>query len=410
MSASLPSALPGLLEPWEGPRGKPVAASSPLAARQQRKQRGLELWEALHARNEAGVEEALENGADPNFVLNRLTPFWFAIQHQAQPIAILLLKHGANPRAQSQGKSVWVAIAPRDNLEEANWLKDILGGVDDAGAEDFLNYKAYRLFEWWLGLASNLQTAIPLAYPSSSHTAMNYRNHALAALRGPASILPTLTKLWRLNPKDVYSLTNTISVGMAYATWEEIARRDDVEMAQRALAHGWGPPRPEDLKSKELDATGKEPTPLYANMGWYFLDKSAYNLWKWWMGQEALAREFLAMGQTDPHNTVLLAAKDTMRLDRMLEAGIDFSVPDANGNLLLHHVVIGAYVTKAIGTWWLQKRPQDFSVPNHAGLMPLDQPAGKNSKPAVLASLKKVWLDYRLKNTPPEEASKRTRL
>ena len=407
MASPLIESLPGLLKPWTGAPGKPVAGSGEGSKRQDRKALGHQLWEALHARDEAGVKEALQAGADASFSLNGMPPFWFTVQHQLTSLAQVLLEHGADPLALHRGASVWTALSPRDNVEEAQWLLGMLGSTQSAKASDFITYRAYRLFEWWMDNTPGFRLSEP---SPGSWAAKNMQGYALAAIRGPERIWPLLNQQWRIDPSDVYSLIKKWGPGLAYATWEEIARRDDVVAAQRALSMGWGPPRVEDLKSKENDTAGNRPTPLYGSMGWYFFSKSAFTLWRWWVDQEALAREFHEDGRSTPNTTLFEVITDRQRLERLQAAGLDFSVRDSNGNTALHAAANGPYLSKALVSWWIQHRPQDFLVTNAQGHLPLEQPKGKNTKPAAVAQAKQLWMEHRLANEKTVEATKRSRL
>lgn len=407
MTSALTASLPGLLEPWTGAPGKPVAGSGASTKRKDRKALGAQLWLALHARDEQALKQALAAGADASFSLNGMPPFWFTVQQQLPAMAAILLEHGADPHAQCRGGSIWTALAPRDDVQEAQWLKGLLGSTQGAKPLDFLLCRSFRLFEWWMDNTPGFRLSEP---SPSSWTAKNMQGYALAAIRGPDRIWPILSQHWKIDPSDVHSLVKKWGPGLAYATWEEVARRDDVVLAQRALALGWGPPRPSDLKGPELDTAGLKPTPLYASMGWYFLSKGAYNLWQWWMGQEALAREFHQDGCNSPDTTLFEVVTDRQRLERLQAAGVDFSGRDDNGNTALHALVKGPHLSKALIGWWIEHRPQDFLVANAQGFLPLEQPKGKHTKPAAVAQAKQLWMGHRLAKREALDTPKRARL
>lgn len=401
MRDPLTAALPTLLAPWQGATGRPVGGPEGNAKRASQKALDADLWKALQAQQRDAVEAALDAGANPNACQNGYPPFWIAVQQHRYDVAELLVAKGADPTAQGRGEAAWAAMAPRDDVEEGQRLARLMGSLKEATPSNFLMHQAYRLFFWW-AQAQPAKIPSPIPGLSNDWAAKNHRDVVLAALRGPDGLLPLLNQRWGIDPTHPYGLTGAWGPGLAYATWEEIARRDSVPLAQRALSHGWGPPRAKDLTehAMTLDTAGKRPTPLFGSMGWYFLSKNAMALFEWWMADPGLAAAFHDDAQRLPGATLFEVATSRPRLERLASLGVRMDGRDSKGNTLLHLLANSPHLSQTMVRWWLQHRPDDFRVPNVAGHTALDQPLSKQAKPKEVSKAREAWLASSLPAAP----------
>ena len=411
MSDILQSCLPSLLEPWQGPGGKPLKSEASADKRAHQKALVKRLWEAIGAGNLASMKEALDEGASPNDALNGVFPFWACVQQQRYDLAAELEARGCDVNRSCRGMSVWGAIASRDDPAEAQILLALVKNRAEPGTVDFVPHKAIALLDWLVDHNPQVQFSRP-APGGASWTAKNHQAEVLVALRGSRRVFDSLNRCWGINSNALYSLIDLYGVGIAFAVWEEIARRDDVKTAQRALSNGWGPPRSQDMekatKKDVLDTSGKKATPLFGHLGWYFLHKGATNLWTWWMAQPELAKEFIQAAQSSPEQTLFEISVDLSRLKNLHALGIDLGMKNESGDSFLHTLVQGPFLSQAMVEWWLKERPGDLEALNKQGLRPMDQRPGPNARPALIARAKKVWLDHRLKG--PTAPNQRQRL
>lgn len=387
------------------PRAKPKADRRTKEEQVELNQR---MWAAVDQGDCLALEEALVDGAAVMKYRNGYPALWMAVQASRYDVAKILIGHGAQVKAAGKaGQNVWTAIASRNNPEEAEQLKALVGTSSFASPNDFLSNRSYRLLLWWLRDDPANKAPKPSQFRSAGP---NNQMWVMAALHGPQELLPLINQQWGVNEKDPISLTKIWDVSMARVVWEEIARRDNVALGKRALAHGWGPPPPgsyglEDKRSSDV-------TPLWGQpLGWYFISKKAWNLLDWWMSIPHLAEQMRTSAKGHPQDTAWHLVLDFPTFERVMALGVDLDAKDAKGNLLAHYLFDGAQLSQLIIDWWIVHRPMDLECKNQDGHTPITLPKGKKTKEAMQAKARERFLLHRLNlhQTQPVETFERKR-
>ena len=391
----LPQALGELLQPWNSAPGKPVAG---VAKKKNQKELNAQMWEAIQNGSHKGLEVALQKGAHPDSPLNHTHPLWVVVQNGRYDLAEMLLAKGATPTLLSRAQSLWAALADRNDPAEGERLVALLQGVHvTPKSGEFFKHKAYDLFLWWHEKFPN-HLFRPSSHGTKDETATLYREYMVAACRGPDGMVPLFNRAWGIDPTNPYGLIERTSAGLAVALWEEVARRDNVALAQHLLRHGWGPLRPTDLHPQLRNTRQNKATALETSTAWLFMSYNARNLFEWWMSKPLLAQEAMEQLTAFPEDILFTIAHDQSKLKWLHGLGVDFGVTGRNGDRLLHHLARSKNLTKAVIHWWLEHRADDFKVVNAAGFRPLEQPLGPDdtASPAMRAYAKQKWLEYQM--------------
>ena len=347
------------------------------------------LWAALERQHTPGLQQALEDGANPHRRRNGYPPFWVAVQMGRLDLAEILVNAGANPLLRGRSnETAWAALSARDDPAEAERLKEIMGGTDSIAADCFLKTRSDRLLVWWLQDGGQTAERFPKFDRQNQWVGCVLREWVLAILRDPPGLWDMANEAWGVRPANAHgraapqTLAAVTQPGMAALAWEEIANRDDVDLAKRALAQGWGPPPAMALTSFNQELLSE----LWEfGLGWVLLSKRAWHVWSWWHSVPALAEDFQATGRAHPAQTLFGLVKDAPTLDRFHRLGIDLSVRDTAGNTLAHHVFAGKFLRQPLVDWWVTHRPEDLDVRNGVGQTPWDVPS---ADPKLLAKIK----------------------
>lgn len=366
------------------------------------------MWTAIAENDEPALRQALQDGAKTTTNQNGTPPLWATVEQGKLGLAKLLLEFGANPKVEARGGNLWKAIAKRNNPAEADQLKALLGSARAAKPKDFVLCRSYKLVEWWV--AQDLPDRMTKADTGSSSWEWNY-DWVIAAVYGPAGLWDYLSKAWGIQAGNPHSLSLQAGSSTARGFWEDIIRRDNVELAQEALRRGWGPPEPSDYKinySLTVDK-GSRTLPLYwkCNLGWAMLDAKAENLWAWWSQIPGTLECMQADSLPDNHRegTTTELLKTAKNLETLADLGLFHPGPDAKGRLLAHHVFSQNEVHASLITWWIKNRPQDLETADAAGKTPLHPTdKGSYSNEAVLRKVRTEQLNQALpevqKNIP----------
>lgn len=360
------------------------------------------VWRALDEGASPDVlARVLAEGGRTDAVRNGLSPLWAAVASQRLELARVLVEAGASVDTTGPGgASLWAAIAPRDDIEEGQRLLDLLGGKRIGIASDFFRSQAHNLLWWWAseGLKHGGQVFPSPPQSPRATSGEHLGDWVLAALHGPEPLLEAISKAWGIDPGQPGSLADRWGVGLACMAWEEVARRDNVAMAQRLMSFGWGPPRPCDYAV---------PTGIFQNRswaswawawspGWYFLTKRAQRLWHWWTSVPELKEEIVAQARREPDKTLAQVRQTVPALDLLAGSGVDLGGRDGQGLVLLHHLMASRHMTLAMARWFLQHRPQDYHAQAHDGRRPLDMPVHKKADPGLRPRIAALLLDARL--------------
>lgn len=366
---------------------KPASARGRLSKEEQAQLDAM-LWAGIDAADPVATKRALEEGANPKRKRNGYPPFWIAVQANRYDIAQILLDAGADPHARGRSnQSVSGAIAPRNDPKEAERLLEMIKTPTGWESNDFLMSKAHLLLEWWLQKSDRAPTPV-----NSRWSGRNMNMWIIAALDGPGYIMARLNEKWKLDPTKYCDLTRLWGASMAREAWNEIAKRDDVALAKRALAHGWGPPFPADFTKEDL--ADKEVSNVWAlDTGWMFFHKRSLNLFSWWMSVDALARHFerTALANLDILAEVL-SDIPSIELAHKLGLGQFLHRTDEQGNLLAHYLFRSPKLSKKMITWWHANHPEQMHAKNHMGQTPLDQDHANPTMAKMLAHAKGHYL------------------
>lgn len=355
---------------------RPGVGKKAKLSREEKARLNEEMWAAVDSRDMDRLKRCLEEGADPNPRRNSMPPLWSAIQAGQYELAHVLLEAGANIRGLGpNSQSVWAAIAPRNNVEEGEWIKQRAGGEVFGVASEMCKHRAWELFTWWLQQPGSTPIPVPRR---AINQAEYYSDWLMAGLHGPEELIDLVNQAWGIDPNDPQSLTHQRGTKLARLAWEEIARRDDVHMAKRALRKGWAPPLPEDYTPQDAQNPNVEHW-WGLDLGWFFLSKRAVRLWSWWTSVSAIKERFLDDGRKHPDQTVWPLVRDVPTLDRLIAQGMEWTGRGPDGNLLLHHLAQTKTFGPAMVRWWLKHHPEAFDQANDHGVRPLDMPLGEST-------------------------------
>lgn len=404
--------LPALLQPIAVAPAKPIrgqGGASGKGSQAAKTTLGLQLWAAMDRGQLAAVEAALEAGADVDFTRQKTTPLWAAVQVQRLDIAAALLARGADPaRRGPRGESLFGALLSRNDPQEAQALLNLLdGALPTVTATEFLSARAYDLLAWFLALPQQTTAWIPRAasiQTSLEYAPYTYHDWCKALVRAPELLECFFQQAWGTAQNDPGYLTRTLSVFFLQRLWEEIALRDDVALAQRFVAQGWGPPPAHPLPEKNHKQANRLDARWEFGLGWVLLGKRAWQLLAWWTAVPELAQDMQTWAQQRAKATLHTLTFDLPTLERLHALHIDLGQVDDHGQLLAHRVFASGEASQALFTWWCTHRPQDLEVRNAQERRPLEPL--KPKKPAIVAKLRQTWLQHQL---PPSTAGTATR-
>jgi len=353
------------------------------------------MWQAIDLHDAEGLEQALQEGASPRDMRHATPPIWACVERGYFDLAHVLKKHGARLNVSAkgmQGGNLWGAIAKRNNPEEARQLKELLGSTSEVNPKDFINYRSYDLLTWWMEEGDHQG----MNKPCTGDISWNGNDiWILASLYGPENVWDFVNNSWGIDPTDPSSLSQRAGPSTAQGLWEEIIRRDDVALAQKALQKGWGPPAPQDYgkhyKKETHNGFRKIPSFWRHSMGWAILAKKSENLWAWWTQQpNALTiMQEESRAEAAREETSLLLIQSKADIERLTALGLFDPKADAKGNLLAHGVFMENKVSSTVIRWWAQNRPHDFSVENDRGKTPTEvygellNNSGRNNRKVV---------------------------
>lgn len=357
------------------------------AGKRERERAEADMWTAIDRNDEQELARALAAGASPGRVRNGIPPVWYCAQAMQHGLVKRLMDAGADPSALAKSTSIWVAIAPRDNPEEAEKLAGLIGGTPRLDTAELARHGAWRLMAWAAGRHGHMQRKWGIRGTNGmGEGQMAWIN---AAVHGPEDIIQALSREWGVAGHCTVELA--VGDGVARGAWEQVAIRDDVEKARRLLRHGWLPPT---TGNNEKMANYRRPVSVLwrHGMGWVFLGKGAWNLWAWWMQSDARRREFNRGMELHPDQTLWEIARNKASLERLVALDISLDVRDRQGNTLAHGLFASPVLTKTLAAWWIEHRPGDLSVKNQQGLTPLEV---HGEKKAALAWARQQWMGGR---------------
>lgn len=398
MASFIAPHLPVLMAPFESLKPPKARAKVPHFSEKP----DARMWAAITSGDEEGLRQALKDGAKANFKQNATPPLWAAVEQGKLNIAKILLEYGADPTANARGGNVWRAIAKRNDPQEAEQLKNILGTAATARPREFVMVRSYKLVEWWV--AQNHPEMMTQPDAGKSSWEWNY-DWVIAAAYGPAGLWDYVSKAWGIVPNDPQSLSKQAGSSTARGFWEDIIRRDNVPFAQECLQRGWGPPEPSDYKKNYSDTVDKNtrtlPTYWKHDLGWAMLDSGAENLWAWWSQIPGTLERMQAqcLPDNDREGTTFALLKNEKKLLKLESLGLFHPGPDQNGTLLAHEVFSQHEVHPTLIKWWAKNRPEDFKAQNkygHNPLTPVNKPGAGGSNAAVIQKVKVALLEHGL--------------
>lgn len=358
------------------------------------------MWLAIESNDPEALTQALKDGAKVNNLQNSTPPLWACVEQGKLELAGILLKFGANPNVSARGGGLWKAISKRNNPQEAEKLKALLGNAELARPSDFIRDRSYRLVEWWI--AQNLPHRM-----TKPDTGKSSYEHNQGWISAAVYVLPNgwdyLSKAWGIKPGDPRSLATKAGSSTARWFWEDIIRRDNVEMAQEALRRGWGPPEPSDYNTNyniTVDKASRElPTHWKYDLGWAILEAGAENLWAWWSQIPGTLERMQAhcTPDADREGTTLAVMGNAKKLEMLIDLGLFHPGPDAKGRLLAHEIFSKPEVPKTILQWWVKNRPEDWDTVDLEGKTPLELTGnGNKSNERVLQQVRQERLNQGL--------------
>ena len=363
---------------------------------------------ALDAQDGQALKECLALGADPNGRRNSISPVWAVAQANRYDLLEILVHGGASIQGLGpNSQSIWAAIATRNSVDEGRRIQALNGGQVFGRASEMLKHKAWDLLAWWLVQPGSR----PIPCPTRSSSGNNFRNWLVAGLHGKDDLIALINRAWEIDPTNPRSLVQQRGASVGRTAWEEIARLDDVMMAQRALRKGWGPPLPED--HTPAPRYEKEVEPWWgADLGWFLLSKRALNLWRWWVSVPAIKTRFIEDATRLPQDTLWPLARDVPMLEHLLSAGVEMVQRGPGDSTLLHHLVQTKHFGVTMAQWWLENLPHAYVLENADGVKPLDMPLGEATE-AQRSKVRQTVMHARLPDSTPtagKRSAQRTRL
>lgn len=324
------------------------------------------MWDAVDAGDLERVQRAVDMGASIARRRDGQPALWRAVQDGKWDIAEFLREEGADiGNATSQGLTLWNAIERRDDVSEAERL--VGWGVPSLLAGPTF-CTGHQLLDWWR-----------LRHPVEAKEHLLLHDHTVtrwvkASLQGSEDMRQFVNKSLGIDAGVPESLAKK-KMTVCQRVWEDILRADNVEVARRAIACGWGPPIREQATKETWDDWGR-------TTEWSFFNLGGFKILDWWLQVPKMRERLLETSRNQAgHSWVMIARKAGVeRLDRIAKLGVDVAgYRDARGNTLAHFLFDQIKPSKAMAEWWIKNHPETLTVANADGHTPVT-PTSTNAK------------------------------
>ena len=326
------------------------------------KDANMAMWSAVDRNDLNDLRQAVSRGAALTNRRKGATSLWQTVANGQWSLAELLRAEGADIHTRTQtGLTLFDALAFRDQREEAERLKGWGCNPSQTTGEHFTQkQKAPHLLLWWIEQGNANKIPQPERSSGVKTPALtSIINWVQTGARGCEALRSHMSRAWGVRDWDpehfAFAFGDVNDV--AGPLWSLIFQRDDVEMARRCLASGWGPP----TRSKN-----------FPNMFlWQAAHLGAWNVADWFRQVPHFKKAMDDCARTEPRQW-WRCATSLANLEKLVAYGVDFQQVDANASNVAHFVISTNSTRTSLPEWFARHKPDLLFQRNKDDATPLD--------------------------------------
>ena len=322
------------------------------------------MWEGLDKNDLPEIKAAIAAGALITSRREGKPLLWVALSRGHMEIAAYALEQGADINANTiQRETVWHAIIPLDNVDSAEQVVKWGGDLSELPFADLIT--APNLASWIIQKASKSHSIFTHNKKKFS-TIISENNPTqwfMSALSHP-TLGDQLNKIFGIDASDVGALEKK-QIGrdsFVEILWAQIAKKDHVATAQKAISLGWGMPNPQNPRSSH-----------WFHPGWGLARGKAWNLVEWYRSVPELCHDMDEQARQCPEKTWWPVMDTATDLERLRNLDVDFSLANTEGyNALTYFMRSNWKISKSLVDNLIKYQVDLFTSPDPNGQIPMN--------------------------------------